>query len=507
MKTDAELLLSYASTRAETDFAGFVGRRIGFVYHAALRQTGGDTQTAEDVTQAVFRLAARRAARLAQHAQLSGWLYTTATHLASRARRDASRRAKREQEAALMSEIENAGSAHDEPDKLRPLLDEALGALRKGERDAVLLRFFEGRGFAEIGAALKLSEDAARMRVARAVEKMHAAFAKRGVTSSASALSALMTAEAAQVAPAGLAASVSAGAMATAVASAATAGAGAILAFMSSEKITTAAIVALLIVAGGAYYGVQNERAASTTLAQARHENNELAAQLRALEKPKEKPKAAASAVAPALHDLTTAALALLRDTPETAEKRAAQNKALGAKGTFRIAHAMNLSPEQSARLAEIAGEIYNHGQQPRKSESSRDEEVRVLLGDEGYEKYKHLERLNNLHRTYGGLPDQGAFVELSAALCFTDEPLTSRQAWSLDEILDDMVKAQVAGTTHFKGWQASWDAFAERAKSVLSPQQMSALVEVGDEFTWQNERVKRDVESRKATTATPQSK
>jgi len=483
MKTDAELLLSYADSRSETDFAGFVGRRVGFVFHAALRQSGGDSQAAEDVTQAVFALAARRAAILAQHAQVSGWLYSTTTHLARRAWRDARLRVEREQEAARMNEVlqNGAGDGAEVADsaRLRPLLDEALGALREGERVAVLLRFFENRGFAEIGVALKMSEDSARMRVSRAVEKMRAAFAKRGVTSSAAALGAWLGAEAAQAAPAGLAASVSAGAMTAAGAVAAGgASAGAILTFMTSAKITTVALVAILVAAGGVYFGVRNERMSAASLAQARQENKNLAAQLRDLEKQ----EAIANGSAPAPKRTPfEAGQALLADHPEIKEMILAADKAKGTAKTLRMAKALNLTPEQSERLAEIWGrgftirtyKVPGYGDVRfetgnRSGTKDSRNEMRALMGDADYEKFKHLADLD-----YGGINQSR---ELATRLYLTDTPLTSQQAWDIDEISYDIFKNLPADTDP----EARWKAFQERAKSILSPEQMKAFDEVG---------------------------
>ena len=510
MKTDAELLLSYADSRSETDFAGFVGRRVGFVYHAALRQSGGDAQAAEDVTQAVFALAARRAAELARHAQLAGWLYSTTTHIARRAWRDARLRATREQEAARMNEVlqndANYADAANTADvaeiadaaRLRPLLDEALGALRESERDAVLLRFFENRGFAEIGVALKLSEDAARMRVARAVEKMRATFTKRGVTSSAAALGALMTAEAAQAAPAGLAASVSTGAIATAGAAAATTatmGTSAILAFMSSAKITTAAIVAILVAAGGVYYGVRNEGESAASLAQARLENKNLAEQLRGLEK--REAVANGSAPAPKRTPLE-AGQALLAEHPEIKEKVLALDNAKGLERTFRIAKALNLSPEKSEQLAEIWGrgsaittyKVSGYGDvtfAPVGRKLDWDE-IHALLGDADFERFKHLVDLD-----YGGI---NRSRELSIRLYLTDAPLTSQQAWAIDEISYDLGKNFPEDTEP----ESCWKIFQERAESILSPEQMKAFTEVGDGYIYLKTISKMRRESEKAS-------
>ena len=509
---DAELLRDYAENHSETAFAGFVERRIGFVYAAALRMVGGDAHTAQDVTQAVFVLAANRAAALAGHERLAGWLYTATRNVSRETLREARRRDAREQEAARMSEIGQSGEGEGVADeaRLRPLLDEALGALREGEREAVLLRYFEGMGFAGIGVRLKMSEEAARKRVARAVEKMRAVFARRGVTSSAAAVGALMSAEAAQGAPVGLAASVSAGAGVVGVASAGF-GAGAFLGFMgfmSSAKITVVAVVALLLAAGGAVYVAQGGRATSAALARARLENASLQTQLREAEK-----QGAADGRAATRREREAATLAFLADNPVVKEKMAAWDKAVGMRSTFWIAHEMKLSPEQGARLAELASmggygmieSVPGYGEVmlslgSRLASSKREQALRDLLGDEGYEKYSELAALDN----------GGAFFnvqKLGAALCFTDAPLTSEQARSLNAIgrdcFEQLVRDMKKTNSHDTDPQARWNAFMEQARPVLSARQMSALVEIGDRYVWRSVRDKWTEDYNKAHTIT----
>jgi RNA polymerase sigma factor (sigma-70 family) len=491
MMDDAELLRSYAETRSETAFAGFVERRVGFVYASALRQVGGDAHAAQDVTQAVFVLVAKKARRLAGHACLGGWLHTATCNVAHGVLREAWRRCAREQEALRMSEIEHEQSArganegeNDDPAKLRPLLDEALAALREGEREAVVMRFFEGRAFADISKKFKMSEAAARMRVARAVEKMRERFARRGVTSTAAAVGALMSAEAATGAPAGLATSVSAGAVSSVGAMIATAGAGAFLIFMSSTKMTVVAIVALVAAAGGVFYGVQKERSASAALAQARQENKKLAEQLGALEKGS---GAAAGAVAatPKSNPLV-AGEALLAAHPEIREKVNALKKANGTKSTYRYAKALNLTPEQSDKLAEIAGRalgIVTTYKAPGYGDVVFDpfptgpfdksywEEMRVVVGDENFEKLQHLWKRNYPGTSYS--------KELSMRLYLSDAPLTSQQAWGLDDISYDITEKFGDSKTSDERWQM----FRDRAEAVLLPEQMWAFNDVGDRY------------------------
>ena len=227
-------------------------RRIGLVYSVARRHTG-DAQRAEDVAQRVFADLARKAEMLARRPVLIGWLYRSAQFAASDAMRAERRRLAREEEAHLMQTIEGTAP---EPnwEKLRPVLDEALNDLDERDRDAVLLRFFDGRPFGEVGAKLQLTENAARMRVERALEKLQAALGRRGVTSTAAALGVVLAQPAGAIAPAGLAASMTGAALAGTAAGAG----GWLTLFMSISKIQIGVALALAV-AGTAGYVLQGK--------------------------------------------------------------------------------------------------------------------------------------------------------------------------------------------------------------------------------------------------------
>ena len=89
--------------------------------------------------------------------------------------------------------------------QIAPLLDAAMAGLSEADHDAVVLRFFDGKSMKEIGAALGASEDAAKMRVNRAVEKLRLFFTRRGIVCPAAALTAAISANSVQAAPAALA--------------------------------------------------------------------------------------------------------------------------------------------------------------------------------------------------------------------------------------------------------------------------------------------------------------
>ena len=248
MPNDTELLRSYAENGSEPAFAELVRRQVNLVYSAALRETHGDTGLAEDVTQAVFHELARKASSLIRHPALSGWLYTSVRLFAANVRRSEQRRQRREQEASAMSELTENESPESVWQQVRPALDEAMHELSETDRATVVLRFFEGRNLSEIGQTLGLRENAARMRVDRALEKLRGLLAKRGITSTASGLAAALAAGAVMPAPSALAAAVTA----SAVASVATTSAlTATIQIIAMNKTTVGVISVLLAASAG----------------------------------------------------------------------------------------------------------------------------------------------------------------------------------------------------------------------------------------------------------------
>jgi RNA polymerase sigma factor (sigma-70 family) len=206
--TDQQLLRDYSECRSEPAFAELARRHVDLVYSAALRMVR-DSHLAEDVTQGTFMALAQNAHQLAHHPVLSGWLHRTAQNLAVKIIRTDTRRRAREQEAAPMIALLSPES--DAPwEHIAPHLDAALGELNEPDRDALLLRYFERKSAREMAQILGVSDEAAQKRVNRAVERLRELFAKRGVTVGAGGLAIIITTNAVQAAPAGLAVAISA---------------------------------------------------------------------------------------------------------------------------------------------------------------------------------------------------------------------------------------------------------------------------------------------------------
>jgi RNA polymerase sigma factor (sigma-70 family) len=247
--TTNELLRRYVAERSEAAFAELVRQHIDLVYSAALRQVSGDAATAQDVTQAVFTELARNAPHLVKHRALTGWLYTSTRFLAAKTRRAEHRRQAREQEAHLMNQLLQPSESDLAWQEFRPLLDDVMHELDASDREAVLMRYFERQPLAEVGARLGLSENTARMRVERALDKLRAALARRGVTSTVAALGGALAERAVCAAPVELAGQVSHAAFGT-VAAGGSAGVGVLKFLASTESKLLVAAGATALVAG-----------------------------------------------------------------------------------------------------------------------------------------------------------------------------------------------------------------------------------------------------------------
>lgn len=296
MTDDSQLLRQFVEQRSEPAFRQFVQQRIGFVYASALRMVGGDPHVAEEVAQTVFLDLARKAAALRHRGNLTGWLYTSTRFAAAKALRSRSRRLARE---TATESFENVTSASTETNwsELRPVLDAALHELSATDRDAILLRYFDNLSLADVGATLGVSDNTARMRVDRTLEKLRTRLARRGITSTAAALGAALAGQPVVAAPAALVTSVTGVALAGAATST---GIGALVLgtlfpVMNTMKLAVTTVSAVALFSFGTYVGARALAlpAARSTSAPAdvtsrdvaalRHENHALHTEIAAL--------------------------------------------------------------------------------------------------------------------------------------------------------------------------------------------------------------------------------
>jgi RNA polymerase sigma factor (sigma-70 family) len=250
--SDLDLLRKYQRENSEEAFAELVNRHLNLVYSAALRQVRS-RELAEEVAQSAFTDLARNAHRLAPDTILTAWLYQVTRRTAIDVVRREARRQLREQIATEMNAM-NATTA--DWTHIEPLLDDAMDALDDTDRAAVLLRFFENKSLREVGAMLGTSDDAAQKRVSRALERLREFLAKRGVTVGAGGLGIVISANAVQSAPIGLATTIATTTVlaATSVATTATTTIAKTIAMTTLQKILiTAAITAA--VGTGIYEG------------------------------------------------------------------------------------------------------------------------------------------------------------------------------------------------------------------------------------------------------------
>jgi RNA polymerase sigma factor (sigma-70 family) len=246
---DWQLLRDYATRNSEEAFRALVDRYAGLVYHATLRQTG-NPHVAEEVTQAVFIALAQKADRIPRGAILSGWLFRATRFAFSNLAREQSRRRRREQEAVMMENMLRPDDTASVWEQIVPHLNDALDRLPRKDREAVLVRFFQGRSHRELARTLGVSEDAAKVRVSRAVEKLRLILARRGFAVPTAVLLATISAHGAQAAPAGLTASVASAAVAKGIAgttSTLTIAKG-VLKLMAWTKAKTAVAVSLAVI-------------------------------------------------------------------------------------------------------------------------------------------------------------------------------------------------------------------------------------------------------------------
>jgi len=516
MLDDGELLRSYAEDGSEEAFATLVARHVVLVYRAALRQSNGDAHRAEDVTQEVFTLMARKAVSIRKHPRLIGWLYITTHHLMSDSLRSERRRRSRETEAVAAG-VAGDGGGEQPWERIRLHLDDALRELPTVDREAILLRFFGGRTFSEIGDRLKMTEDAVRMRVSRALDRLRSALARRGIESTGAALAAMIEAETSLGAPAGLAGSVTTHAMAAA---ATAVPAASLLTIMSTTKFTigiaTLSVLAALVTATyEATKAYQAERALEMASASYDKLNilvDRLRAQSRlAIAQPGNgsplSPGIGASAnrlrtsagkagfAGPNSHakfDSGAAGQAFLEKHPEVAALFQSWRRAYwrGEFSDFFVATGM--SPTEIKQFEDLyiqhvqagfgisqqGGFQFAASPTPQNAYSDLQSEIQAFLGPAVYAQYQDY---------VATLPARIMTNVLAAAVYDTDSPLTAAQAGELQQLYRQAMAPQDANRSNgapqlSQPTLAAMNVVLSQSAGLLTPSQQAALANIVDQ-------------------------
>ncbi|HEY3915870.1 MAG TPA: sigma-70 family RNA polymerase sigma factor [Verrucomicrobiae bacterium] len=248
-ENDDALLREFAKNHSDAAFSALVARHVNLVYSVAPRQVG-NSHSAEEISQTVFIILARKAASLRGARALSSWLFQTTRLAANNFLRSEYRRQRRDQEG-LMRTVLNQSESQVWP-QIAPLLDAAVAELDEKDRQAIVLRFYEGRSLREVGSALGATDGAAEKRVSRALEKLRRFLARHGVDSTSAALAGAIASNSVQAAPAGLAALIAAaGGVAVSGSStmAAVKGALKVMAWTKVKSFVAASVVLASIVA------------------------------------------------------------------------------------------------------------------------------------------------------------------------------------------------------------------------------------------------------------------
>jgi RNA polymerase sigma factor (sigma-70 family) len=297
MTDGQQLLAEYVATGSEPAFRDLVTRYVDLVYSVAVRLVNGDTHLAKDITQIVFADLARMSRKLSPDVMVGGWLHRHTCFVAGKTRRGEQRRQARERQAVEMNAMDDHSA--ENLARITPVLDEAIDQLETEDRAAIMLRFFEQHDFRAVGEALGTSDEAARKRVDRALEKLEIMLKRRGVAFSAAALGAALTTQAVTAAPMGLAATVVSSALTGSVAGVGTT--STILKVIGMSKLKIAIISAVVVAGVTVPWAMQHQkesqlRAANEALQQQAKQISDLKAENERLAKAK---KSIASATAP----------------------------------------------------------------------------------------------------------------------------------------------------------------------------------------------------------------
>lgn len=496
MHDDASLLNDYLEMGDQTAFRGLVERHLNLVYNVARRQME-NASLADEVAQEVFIRLARKARRLRGHSCLVGWLHTTTRYVVKEVQRREFRRQRKEEEARRMSELhDNAGTHVDIWNTLRPVIDDVLAELSEPDRVAVLVRFFENKPLAEVGERLGISENAARMRIDRALTKLQARLIRHGIPSTASALTIALTQQTGFAATSTLSGAVCSIAISSAATGPISAALLNVFTIMTATKTIAVVSGSIAVIAlGTAVHETQRARRAETQLAAQNIDIAEL--KMRSKEKPAARPAETEALPNPANIEPRAQTKIVPEPAPprtrlEAVERLLVSNPRLASlyvrQETIRygskygpLYEALSLEPAEVEQFERILGDYAQAASDIRvaaltkglktddpavftlltQASEQRAAKLQELLGTADYDRYKEYEQ------TVAG---RGLSNWLATEMYYTEHPVSRTQA---DELARIALRHSAAQT---KTGIADWDAILAESKQILSPEQLRAI-------------------------------
>lgn len=499
MADDGALLRRYLETASEDAFAELVRRHVDFVYGAALRMTRSSAR-AEDVTQGVFIDLCRKAKSLCHRPDLSGWLYLSARYGSITLIRKESRRELREHRAMLAEHAGLPGAGDADWSDLAPVLDAVLGRLGARDRDAILLRYFKNASFAEIGSILSLSEDAARMRVGRALGRARTLLSRAGAASSTEAFELALAGQRGLAAPAVWAGALPGVVLAAVRTRATLTVAASLWNFLNASKPALLAAALLAIGGTGAVLGFKIRRA-ETAIRAADGQLDQLRLQWAEAKRAAVRRPSGAPAAGPALAGSGLDWAGLIRDPAFQAVLLEESRPSLH-RWYADFYRERSFSPEQIARFENALLKSRQADLDVGLSAAS----LGIAMGDPSLEELyarNHAEYAEDLEGL-ATLPELQSYDQqergrdtaerLNSVLCETDAPLSQGQFDALARLIADHVIAQTA--TGDTPTATDWAAVLAAAPAVLSPSQVAMLRSLGSAIEFDRNKLDVDIEA-----------
>jgi RNA polymerase sigma factor (sigma-70 family) len=432
MTENQQLLADYARTGSDAAFRDLVGRYVDLVHSTALRLVEGDSHRAEDVTQVVFSDLARLARTLSGEVMLGGWLHRHTCFTAAKIMRGERRRQSREKLAVEMNTLQNHSGADFA--LVAPILDEVINQLDDADRTAILLRFFEQHDFRTIGQALGGSEDAARMRVTRALEKLQTLLKRQGVTASAATLAVALSVHAVHAAPAGLAVTIATSALlgGNTIAATTTAATLKTIAMTTLQKTLITSVITVAV--GSGIYEAHRAAALQTQVRTLRQQQD----QLQQLQRER---------------DQANQQLAALRDENDRLNRNT--DELLKLRGEVALLQRHPSVPADTAGSPDVPAETpVNSGPSPE--DLGREAGLAVVRGDPGaMQKVRDLARAENesfktnspgLNDTQRGELSRQTFAPINAAFSVIAEAAAKGNQSALDAVMQSVALPELQG-------------------------------------------------------------